>query len=208
MVKTRNILIITDDGQFELAVNPKQISVSGDNSDKTMELLNLGTVMLPGHRNPLKITIQTFLPASNSPFYKGITPEKIIAMIDKAKDGQRSIRLIISGTDINHKFIINSASRNYIEGQKDITVSWSLTEDRMSSVRAVASAAKKTDTGLNERPGDEEIPKSVTLVKGDTLWDLAVKYYGDGTQWIKIAEANGIKNPKSLQIGTVLEMPK
>lgn len=208
MVKTRNILIITDDGQFELAVNPKQISVSGDNSDKTMELLNLGTVMLPGHRNPLKITIQTFLPASNSPFYKGITPEKIIAMIDKAKDGQRSIRLIISGTDINHKFIINSASRNYIEGQKDITVSWSLTEDRMSSVRAVASAAKKTDTGLNERPGDEEIPKSVTLVKGDTLWDLAVKYYGDGTQWTKIAEANGIKNPKSLQIGTVLEMPK
>ena len=190
MVKTRNILVITDDGQFELAVNPKQISVSGDNSDKTMELLNLGTVMLPGHRNPLKITIQTFLPASNSPFYKGITPEKIIAMIDKAKDGQRSIRLIISGTDINHKFIINSASRNYIEGQKDITVSWSLTEDRMSSVRAVASAAKKTDTGLNERPGDEEIPKSVTLVKGDTLWDLAVKYYGDGTQWTKIAEAN------------------
>ena len=208
MGKTRNILIITDDGQFELAVNPKQVVVSGDNGDKTMELLNLGTVMLPGHRNPVKVTLQSFLPGSDSPFYKGTSPESIISMMDKAKDGQRSIRLIISGTDINHKFLINSASRTYIEGQKDITVSWGLTEDRLSSVRAVASMTKTTDTGLNQRPGTVETPKNVTVVKGDTLWNYAVKYYGDGTKWTKIAEANGVKDPKKLQIGTILEIPE
>lgn len=208
MSKTRNILIATDDGQFELAVNPKQIEISCDNGDKTMELLNLGTVMLPGHRNPVKITLQTFLPAVNSPFYKGTAPDKIIAMMDKSKDGLRSVRLIISGTDINNKFIINSSSRTYVEGQQDISVSWSFTEDRMSSVMAVASETKKTDTGLNNRPDESDTPKNVTVVKNDTLWDYAVKYYGDGTQWKKIAEANGIKDPKKMKIGTVLEIPK
>jgi LysM repeat protein len=49
--------------------------------------------------------------------------------------------------------------------------------------------------------------KSYTVKKGDTLWDLAVKYYGDGTQWKKIAKANGVKDPKKLQIGTKLKIP-
>jgi len=49
--------------------------------------------------------------------------------------------------------------------------------------------------------------KSYSVKKGDTLWDLAVKYYGDGTQWKKIARANGVKDPKKLQIGTKLKIP-
>ena len=95
MAKTRSVLISTDGGQFELAVNPKQIQVSSDNGDKSIELLNVGTVMLPGRRNPVKITIQTFLPAPGSPFYRGVAPESMIGMIEKAKNGQKSIRIII-----------------------------------------------------------------------------------------------------------------
>ena len=56
--------------------------------------------------------------------------------------------------------------------------------------------------------GDE----TYKVVKGDTLWDLAVEYYGDGTKWHKILEANPGKipgdNPRLLQIGTVLVIPK
>ncbi len=54
--------------------------------------------------------------------------------------------------------------------------------------------------------------QSYKVVKGDTLWDLAVKYYGDGTKWHKILEANPGKipndNPRLLQIGTILVIPK
>lgn len=49
--------------------------------------------------------------------------------------------------------------------------------------------------------------KSYTVKKGDTLWALAEKYYGDGTQWKKIAKANGIKDPKKLPIGKKLTIP-
>lgn len=46
-----------------------------------------------------------------------------------------------------------------------------------------------------------------TVVSGDTLWDLAVRFYGDGTKWRLIAEANpGVRSGR-LAIGTTLTIP-
>jgi hypothetical protein len=49
-----------------------------------------------------------------------------------------------------------------------------------------------------------------TVKKGDTLWSIAKKYYGDGKKWRKILEANTaqVRDPKGLKIGTQLVIPK
>ena len=46
-----------------------------------------------------------------------------------------------------------------------------------------------------------------TVVRGDTLWDLAKKYYGDYYQWTKIQKANGGLNPYTIPIGKKLLIP-
>jgi nucleoid-associated protein YgaU len=48
-----------------------------------------------------------------------------------------------------------------------------------------------------------------TVQKGDTLYSLANRYYGDGKLWPKILEANRdkIKNEKTVPIGAVLKIP-
>lgn len=46
-----------------------------------------------------------------------------------------------------------------------------------------------------------------TIKQGDTLWDLATKHLGTGTRWREIADANGITNPRTLQIGQVITIP-
>lgn len=43
--------------------------------------------------------------------------------------------------------------------------------------------------------------------KGDTLWEISRKYYKNPLKWRKIADRNKIKNPRLLQIGTVLVIP-
>ena len=45
--------------------------------------------------------------------------------------------------------------------------------------------------------------------KGDTLWGISKKYYGDGTKWRKILEANTdkVKNPKTMKVGIELTIP-
>lgn len=46
-----------------------------------------------------------------------------------------------------------------------------------------------------------------TVAKGDSLWKIAAKTYGEGTMWTKIAEINGLKHPNLIAIGTELELP-
>ena len=46
-----------------------------------------------------------------------------------------------------------------------------------------------------------------TVVRGDTLWDLAKKYYGNYYQWQKIQKANGNLNPYALPLGRKIIIP-
>lgn len=43
--------------------------------------------------------------------------------------------------------------------------------------------------------------------RGDTLWDIAEAFYGDGRKWGRIASANAIRDPRTLRVGAVLTIP-
>jgi nucleoid-associated protein YgaU len=49
--------------------------------------------------------------------------------------------------------------------------------------------------------------KTHTVVYGDTLWKIAQQYYGDGSQYTKIVQANDIKNPSVIDVGQKLVIP-
>ena len=45
------------------------------------------------------------------------------------------------------------------------------------------------------------------VARGDTLWNIAVRYYGDGQRWRDIAAANGNLNPSKMAVGQRLVLP-
>lgn len=47
-----------------------------------------------------------------------------------------------------------------------------------------------------------------TVVKGDSLWEIAVSAYGDGFSWVKIAKENNLTNPDIIHSGNILKLPK
>ncbi|MDD4938362.1 MAG: LysM peptidoglycan-binding domain-containing protein [Candidatus Shapirobacteria bacterium] len=57
--------------------------------------------------------------------------------------------------------------------------------------------------------GNSIISGEYKVVKGDSLWKISVRAYGDGYQWVKIWESNKPKiiNPNGLEIGMVLTIP-
>ena len=59
-------------------------------------------------------------------------------------------------------------------------------------------------------PAPAADPASVTytVVKGDCLWNLAKKYYGTGTLYTRLAEANHIANPNLIFVGQELIIPQ
>lgn len=208
MKKTRTFLIVTDDGKYELTVNPSEMTAAQDSKDKTIDLLNIGEINVPGNRGLIKVSLTTFLPDTDSPFYTGTAPEDIIQAVKKVKNGKKTLRLIISGTDINTLFTVSSMSETYKEGQGDIYISWSFAESRDLNTTQVASWVRRyTDTGLCNRNTGSKIPKVVTVKENDTLWSLAKRYYDDGRRWKDILAANGLTEDE-IRTGVRLVMPQ
>ncbi|MBN2190689.1 MAG: OmpA family protein [Candidatus Aureabacteria bacterium] len=51
--------------------------------------------------------------------------------------------------------------------------------------------------------------KEYSVQKGDTLWKISEKVYGDPTRWTRIFDANKnkLKSPNDLKVGQILEIP-
>lgn len=72
-------------------------------------------------------------------------------------------------------------------------------------------SAKETETTKMTEVTPTEAPilsETYTVQKGDTLWAIAKRTYGDGFQWKKIATANKLKNPSVIHSGNVLTLPR
>lgn len=70
-----------------------------------------------------------------------------------------------------------------------------------------------TESAEPAAPAESPPPAESTtyvVVSGDCLWNIARRFYGTGTRWGDIYEANQgtIKNPSSIYIGQVLVIPK
>lgn len=49
---------------------------------------------------------------------------------------------------------------------------------------------------------------SYTIEKGDNLWGIAVRAYGDGYSWTRIVQANNLSNPDLIFSGNILKIPR
>jgi 5'-nucleotidase len=56
--------------------------------------------------------------------------------------------------------------------------------------------------------GDKITGTSYTVQAGDWLSKIAGRAYGDVMAYQKIAEANKITNPDTIEVGTVLQLPR
>lgn len=74
------------------------------------------------------------------------------------------------------------------------------------SSSSAASSSSSSPSSVSSAQSDK-VQQKYTVKSGDTLWGIAQKFYGDGSQYTKIVTANNIKNPSVIQVGTVLIIP-
>jgi 5'-nucleotidase len=72
---------------------------------------------------------------------------------------------------------------------------------------AAPVAAEPAVTAAPAASGGRITGTSYTIQKGDTLYSIAQRRYGSGTQWKKIAAANPNVNPNKIIPGTKLKLP-
>ncbi len=63
-------------------------------------------------------------------------------------------------------------------------------------------------TGINNKAEFPITGNSYTVMENDNLWEIAVRAYGDGYQWVKIAQANNLLDPDTIHTGNLLTLPR
>ena len=180
---------------FTLPINPSEFEFSEAQNNQKITLLNIGEANLIGHRGLVTGSLSSFFPSPSSPLarYADREPMEYIRLLEKWKTSTQPIRVIISDCDFNLAMSIDKLTKKHREGDKDVYYTLELSEYRFLNTPAVQTA-----------------PKSCTVVAGDCLWNIAKKYYGDGSQYTKIYEANkGTigSNPNLIKPGQKLVIP-
>lgn len=206
---------------FTLPINPSEFEFTETQNNQRITLLNIGEANLIGHRGLVSGSLSSFFPSSQSPFARLATmdPMEYIAMLRKWKDSTQPIRVIVSDCDFNLAMSIDSLKHRHREGDGDVYFELDLTEYRFLNVATVqTSITASLSNGLKERPnssdkgggsGTPTTTRSHLVVKGESLWAIAKKYYGNGAQYTKIYEANKgiIKNANLIYPGQKLVIP-
>ena len=220
MKKTRNILIkeVATGSSIELGINPESITVSESRDNIKENIDAIGDVYFPGKRGLKTVSISTFLPGSKSKVRRRGSLQTELELINKWISEDVILRVVISKPTINFKAILDSKSVTLKEGDLDVYIDLKLTEvkdidiptvESVSIFKKAEDTAGNTDVALSDR-GAENAPKSgnVEIVNSKTtLWGLAKKYYGNGEEWKRIAEVNGISDPKKLREGMQILIP-
>lgn len=189
---------------IKFIVNPASIEFIDIQNHQQINLLEVGTALLLGNRGLIGTTLEGFFPSTHSPFYKrhGGTrsPEECVALIKKWKDKNMIVRLIISDMDVNLAMAISNLSPTYREGDDDIYYRIELIEYKTLNVPTV-KVSTKVKSSIVKRPAQSSPSKSsaskgsssgrtYTIKSGDTLWGISSRFYGTGTKYKTIYNAN------------------
>ena len=189
------------------AINVQDYAIINDNN-----ITGLGDVTVFGGKGLRTIEISSFFPNHKRKYsFVSYTdyPKQYdcVSKIKKWMDKGEVLRFIVTGTEINFQVRITDFEYSEQDGTRDVYFTINLKEYRKIKISSTTPKKKKTDN--KDRTDTKETDnkpkqKTYTVKSGDTLYDIAKKHYGKGSDYKKIIEKNKSKYP-SLAKSTTLK---
>jgi len=193
-----------------LPVAPSQIKTQIKNKNKTIELINEGDVNLLNSSGLTEISFTVVLPNQKYPFARYVSGFKSAAyyldVLEQYKKNKKPFQLIISrtlpsGSVLFYTNLKVSLEKYDIEDNVkegfDTKVAINLKQYKEFGTKTVkistASTRRTQVASASSRPagaGANTAGTSYTIVSGDTLWNIAKKKMGSGSQWTTLYNAN------------------
>lgn len=190
------------DEYIRIPVNPPKFEFTEAQLNQKITLLNLGEANQLGGKGLAALSFSSFFPSSISPFFKHAekNPEEYISLLKKWKDNAIPIRVIITESNINIVMIINRLVYYKNEGDRDIYYTLDFDEYRSLNVpsvkvnttvkKAIVRPAPQSPKTKVKQAASSKKQVTYTTKGNDTLWGIAVKYYGNGSKYTQIYNAN------------------
>lgn len=151
------------------------------------EILDVGEVVIPSGNNLVTIVWSSSFPGEghkNLPFIRGAwqEPKKINDLLEEWRKNGTPLRILMTGTPINHDVYIEDYSSVFEAGYGDYRYDISLKQKK--NIKIVSSKVAKPATTTKTSA------KTHTVKSGDTLWAIARKYLGSGAKYGTIYNLN------------------
>lgn len=206
--------------KIQLPVLPSSFDTKNGSSNSSIDIVGLGEIIVMQSRPALKFSFSSFFPATKFPGIQVSSITKPLTLVEKInawKASKKPVHFIATACGVDIYVAIEDF--NYSEeGGDPGTYQYSITlkEYREIAVRQVKVDIPKATATVQD--GEQRVdntvqPKTYTVVKGDCLWNIARKFYGDGSQYKKIYEANRAVidahhgGPNMIWAGDVLKIP-
>lgn len=210
---------IQQDGEaLQLPVKPTEFNVTVTHRNTVVNVIQLGDINLMGKTGLREIPISSFFPAKDYNFSNNSGRREPIDCVNLLEDWRNSgkpVRVII--TDIlNMEATIESFTWGEKDATGDIYYTLALKEyKKINSKNSTviggtgATKATKATTTRETKAPESSSGKTYTVKAGDSLWSIAKRFYGNGSQYTKIYNANKdkIKDPNLLYAGQVIKIP-
>ena len=206
------IYLGTDDDKIRFPVVPSSIGVNRSNNIDTQSVIKLGEVPIFNGTSLKTIELSSFFPNQEYSFcdYTGfMSPYEFSDKIQKWMYEGKPLRIIVTDSPTNMQCLIQQFDTVEQDGTRDLYFTLNLLEYRPIEVPNLSNSNQSNNSNSNvsnnnqntSRPNNKtntnssNQQKSYKVVKGDSLWDIAQKHYGNGSLYTKIKEANKSKYP-------------
>lgn len=195
-VPRTGVITLSRDGiNLTLPVNPPSVPISRTRDYRDVDIVNFRTVGRYGARKLAEISVDSFFPEHYDASYCNygptglLTPNQYGEILSNWQQlsPPKPVYVAITGQPVNTWFAITEFNTEDRAGEPgDIYYHLRLKE-------YVYSTTTVFGFGPPPRPPSPAAPGVGTfyvIVSGDTLWGIAKRFYGDGSRWPIIWDAN------------------
>ena len=209
-----------------LPVNPEKFSISVEQDGTKKTIVGLGAINIIGDVQLQTIEFEAEFPCQQQCYvttknqFKG--PYFYIDKFNQYMKNKTPIRFVLTRNYEEAKDLKNISILVTIDSldidelaleEGDLKIRFNLLEYKPYTSKTVNIVIKKKVHVIKQtnppRPVSKPTPRTYTVVRGDCLWNIAKRFYGNGSQYMKIYNANRdkIKKPNLIYPGQVFVIP-